>query len=197
MNRLLLTLPVLALVMTGCSATAPVGPVEILDDDSADAVATMEETGTAGAGFPSISSCDQSAAVLPEYVGDIPLNQEQSYLGAEAITCSWNREETEVTSFEEIQAFEVSLSPGSGEEMITMEQAEEYGFGDMYFTDPRLDELGGIALWMDMDIAVAGTGGGTVLLPDVEIAFVDARWGAQNVLTRDQLVDIALRVAAL
>lgn len=198
MKRLLPTLPLLAiLVITGCAATAPVGPVEIVDDPADDAVAAVEETGTVGAGYPSISSCDQIAAALPEYVGDIPLNQEQSYLGAEAMTCVWNREETEPTTFEEIQSFEVSLSATNGEQTITMDQAEEYGFGDTYFTDPRLEELGGIALWMDMDIAVAGGGTGSVLLPDVEIAFADLRWGARNLLTRDQLVDVGLRVAAL
>jgi len=190
---LLLVAPVLA----GCSATTapPAGPSAAPQPTDAGSAGTHTGTDTDTVSFPTVSSCDQLASIVGDYVGDIPLNTEQSYLDAEDVLCTWNREDADVAALEEIQAFEVGII-ASDDEVLTMDDVAAVGMDDVYFTDSRLEQHGGIGMWLDMDTSVAGTAAGSVLLPGIEVRFTDLRWGADNLLDRDTMVDLAMQIIA-
>lgn len=149
--------------------------------------------------FPDITSCSELDSIVGDFVGDIPLNEEQSFFDPESIICEWNRENTDIESLPEIQAFSVHIQLGS-EEVLTMEEVEDLGMdslADMYFTTDELEEVGGIGVWIDSDTAAVGGGSGQVLLHGVDISFTDLRWGAENLMQSDDMVDMALQIARL
>lgn len=145
--------------------------------------------------MPSISSCEQIGAIVADYIVGIPLDEETSYLDADAVSCVWSPSADEVDDLSEIQTFSVDISEGD-EEVPDPEAAGELGM-DQYFTDPRLDAVGGVGLWMGTDTSVVGGGTGAVLVPGVEVYITDARFGQNAYLDKDSLVALALQILDL
>lgn len=204
MNRLYLALPFVAVLALGACSSGddPDHDQSILSESdgavvSDDVDANVEADGVFA--FPSITSCSELDSIVGDFVGDIPLNEGQSFFDPESIMCEWNRENTDIESLPEIQAFSVYIQLGT-DEVITLQEVEDLGMeslGDMYFTTDELDEVGGIGIWIDSDTAAAGAGSGQVLLPGVDISFTDLRWGADNMMQRDDMVNMALQIAQL
>ncbi|KZE89211.1 hypothetical protein [Microbacterium sp. TNHR37B] len=197
-RRLSLLAPFLlsAVVLTGCSA--PAEPAPSPSEVPAEA-GQSAEGGTSGeaptAGLPNISDCDQVAAVVGDLVEGIPFDPEYSSVQSDAIGCVWATPADGVDALTDIQRFSVDITEGS-DDIPDPDEAAQYGM-DMYFTDPRLDALGGVGLWLDADSAAVGGGTGSVLVPGVEIVVSDSRWGQEGRLDKDRLVTIALALLDL
>lgn len=197
-RRLSLLAPFLlsAVVLAGCSAPAEPAPspseVPAEAGQSAEGV-TSGEAPTAG--LPNMSDCDQVAAVVGDLVEGIPFDPEYSSVQSDAIGCVWATPADGVDALTDIQRFSVDITEGS-DDIPDPDEAAQYGM-DMYFTDPRLDALGGVGLWLDADSAAVGGGTGSVLVPGVEIVVSDSRWGQEGRLDKDRLVTIALALLDL
>ena len=187
----------LSVLLAGCSAAAPLTP-PASEGGGASAGPPAAQSGGENAqarGFPNISSCDQVAAVVGDYIDGLPLDKENSYIQPDAIGCVWSTPADAVGALTDIQSFSVDITEDSGD-VPDPEAAAEFGM-DMYFTDPRLDAVGGVGLWMDADSAVVGGGTGSVIVPGVDVALTDSRWGQEGRLTKDSLVDVALTLLEL
>jgi len=142
--------------------------------------------------FPRITDCDQVAAVVGGLIDGLPLDTEYSYIQSDAVACIWATPTDAVDDLTDIQRFSVDITEGS-EEIPDPDEAAELGM-DMYFSDARLDAVGGVGLWLDADSAVVGGGTGSVLVPGVEIAMSDSRWGQEGRLDKDRLVALSLEL---
>lgn len=184
--------------LSGCAVGVP-GAATTPTGDDATNTAMPTQNDTPGAahvhGFPHIVSCDEVGALVAGYVGDIPFDAENSYVQSDAVLCSWAPKADQVDSVTDIQTFSVSVSVGD-DEVPDSAAAAAYGM-DMYFTDPRLDALGGVGLWIDAGSAAVGGGAGTVLVPGVEITVTDGRFGQSGILDRDGLVTVASEILKL
>ncbi|TPW78185.1 hypothetical protein FJ657_03260 [Schumannella soli] len=145
--------------------------------------------------LPKIASCDEVGAVVASYIDGIPLSQEESYIQSDEISCVWSPPQGSITDLSQIQTFGVTISEGE-DEIPDPAALGDYG-SKLYFTDPRLDAVGGIALWLTTDTSVVGGGTGTVLVPGVEVTLVDARWDQNAYLDKDALVTLGLQLLAL
>lgn len=144
--------------------------------------------------FPSFGSCEEIETIVAPYIQGLVLDEDIAYIDDEQISCQWHHDDGAVTSFDQIQIFGLDIEVGD-DEVLTMEEVEAVGMEEIYFTDPRLEELGGIGVWLDGDNAVLGAGSGSVLLPGLEISLTDGRVGAQNLMDREAMVELALRLA--
>ncbi|MCS5497909.1 hypothetical protein NY547_11735 [Cnuibacter physcomitrellae] len=197
-RRNLLGVLVAATLLAGC---APVGtaappaaaPTDGAQDDGA-ASTTPPEPAEAGAGraLPAITSCDQISAVAPDYVAELTLEQDNSYIQDDALSCSWSPAEGSITSLTDIKTFSVTITADDSE-IPDPTQMEQYGIKG-YFTDPRLDALGGVGLWLDADSAVVGGGAGTVIVPGVHVTIGSSLWGQDSELAKDSMVTLALQL---
>ncbi|MBZ4486543.1 hypothetical protein LQ938_06815 [Microbacterium sp. cx-55] len=173
----------------------PAGPPAGASAPSDGAAASPPASESSSQGVPSISSCDEIGAIVADYIVGIPLDEENSYTDADAVSCVWSPSADEVDDLTEIQTFSVDISEGD-EEVPDPEEAAAYGM-DQYFTDPRLDDLGGVGLWISADTAVVGGGTGSVLVPGIEITITDARFGQNAYLDKNSLVTLALQILDL
>ncbi|MEI2268496.1 hypothetical protein OHB93_04190 [Microbacterium sp. No. 7] len=195
-RSLIPVIPVLALAgfLAGCAPAAPAVSGEGSARPTAPAAAG--DGGTAAVrDLPGISSCDQVAAVVGDYIDGIPLEKENSYVQPDAIGCGWVTPADAVSELSDIQSFTVDISEGM-DEVPDADEAAGLGM-DMYFDDPRLEKVGGVGLWMDADSAAVRGGTGSVLVPGVDIVISDSRWGQDGRLTKDSLVSVALALLDL
>ncbi|WP_378143685.1 hypothetical protein ACFJGV_09670 [Cnuibacter sp. UC19_7] len=197
----LLGVLVAATLLAGCApggnaAPPPAVPTDGAQDPGA-AATTPPDSAAAGAvrALPRITSCDQIAAVAPDYVAELTLEQENSYIQDDTISCSWSPAEGSITSLTDIKTFSVTITADDSE-IPDPAQMEQYGIKG-YFTDPRLDALGGVGLWLDADSAVVGGGVGTVIVPGIHVTIGSSLWGQDSELARDSMVTLALQLLAM
>lgn len=199
-HRLLLLSPLLAAtLLSGCSAIGPATSGAQTDAETgapAEAPAATDPGRTPSThGFPRISSCDQIAPIVSSYIQGLSLDQEYSEIVADSVYCAWKPADGTITSLTDIQTVSVQVTAKDGDVPDPVEAAK-YGM-DMYFTDPRLDALGGVGLWSTVETAAVGGGFGSVLVPGVEITLSDSRWDQEGQIDRNGLVTTALAILAL
>lgn len=195
-RRDLVGILVAASLLAGC---APVGiaapPATVPTDDAQDqgtAATTPPEPAGAVRELPQITSCDQIAAVASDYVAELTLEQDNSYIDEGTISCSWSPAEGSITSLTDIKTFSVTIEADDSE-IPDPTQMEQYGIKG-YFTDPRLDALGGVGLWLDADSAVVGGGVGTVIVPGIHVTIGSSLWGQESELAKDSMITLALQL---
>lgn len=199
-HRLLLLTPlVAAMLLSGCSAILPTtagARTEPQSEAPADAPAAADPGSAPSThGFPRISSCDQIAPIVSSYIQGLSLDQEYSEITADSVYCAWKPADGTITSLTDIQTVSVQVTAKDGD-IPDPAEAAKYGM-DIYFTDPRLDALGGVGLWSKVESAAVGGGFGSVLVPGVEITLGDSRWDQEGQIDKDGLVTAALAILAL
>jgi hypothetical protein len=104
----------------------------------------------------------------------------------------WKPAEGTITALTDIRIFSVTITADTSD-VPDPTQMEQFGITG-YFTNPRLDALGGVGLWMDTESAPVDGGSGTVIVPGVHIQIGGGRWGEDSQLGRDRLVTLALQL---
>ena len=191
-TRLSITVPLIlaGVLLSGCSLRG--GSAAPVDDGSAPPAPVDDSGQTTDGGvrpFPSISSCGQVAPVVSSYIDGLPL-EETSGVEPGSVSCAWSTPSGSVSALTDIKAFSVAINEGSVD-VPTMADAEKYGFSG-YFTDPRLDALGGIGIWQAPDSPVVGAGTASIIVPGVDVLIVSSLWGQDTQLNQDEAVKIAL-----
>ncbi|TPW77017.1 hypothetical protein FJ658_02670 [Schumannella sp. 10F1B-5-1] len=189
-------LAAVAISLAGCSLGSPTSAGAGASDSAKPASDGADvQGGGAARALPKVSSCDEVGAVVASYIDGIPLDEEESYIQSDEISCTWSPPEGSVTDLSQIQTFGVTIAEGDDE---IPDPAALGTYGEkVYFTDPRLDAVGGIGLWLTTDTSAVGGGTGEVLVPGVDITLVDARWDQNAYLDKDALVTLALQLLDL
>lgn len=180
-----------ASVIAGCSGGGETDSSAIPSPESGAAQATA-----APLAFPRIASCEQLAGVMPaSRIEGLPLDEETSYVGPDEISCTWAArvEDLAPLDFGGIRSFAVDISVGDAE-VPDPAVAAQLGI-NMYFTDPRLDALGGVGLWIPVNPENPVRGGsGGVLVPGIEITIAGGGWGTGNEFSREEMLEVALKI---
>lgn len=176
-----------ALLLTGCSSGATD------TDASSPPPAPEEQAAPPPTPFPDVTDCRQLEPVIGDFVADVEFNADASNIEDDNLYCVWGAADPEDPD----GGGSFTVSVGIGEALVPdPESASDVGMDtDSYFTDPKLDERGGIGLWSsggDTDRAA-----GAIIMPSLEIWLSDTRSDAKDHLTRNDLVTIGVSVLDL
>ncbi len=184
-----------AAMLAGCAPLGSAAPSAAPVTEAPDPGGLSEPSQPAEAtvhAFPRIGSCDQIAAAAPDYVAGMPLDQEDSYIEQDVISCVWKPAEGDISALADIQIFSVTITADTSD-VPDPAVAEQYGIKG-YFTDPRLDALGGVGLWLGAESAPVDGGSGTVIVPGVHVQIGGGHWGQDSQLGKDNMVTLALQL---
>ncbi|WZH38189.1 MAG: hypothetical protein PIR02_05850 [Microbacterium enclense] len=122
----------------------------------------------------------------------MPLDEANSFIEQDAISCVWKPAEGDISALTDIQIFSVSITADTSD-VPDPAAMEQYGIKG-YFTDPRLDALGGVGLWLGTESAPVDGGSGTVIVPGVHVQIGGGHWGQDTQLGKDSTVTLALKL---
>jgi len=195
-------LPALALMLAGCSGHADHAnhAVETADGDVA---ATPAQTAAEPAGessgdadgptFESVtavySSCEAVEPLVAAYVDGLVL-QEGHGLDEWSLSCRWDAPD-DITDMSLNRSVEVSVSPPAGE-VLPPEQLAAVGLVPVEHAG--IAALGGVAVTLAADTAVAGAVATTTTLPEVEVMVGGGAWEGAPGIDVDGAVGVAAQL---
>jgi hypothetical protein len=183
--------------LSGC-ASVPVEPpstatAAAADESAATSPADADDSPTVRS-VPRISGCEQVGAIVSGFIDGMSPEADNA-VQDDFIDCAWSTPEASVSSLSDIKTFSVTVEEGT-DDVPNVADSEAMGFTD-YFSDPRLDAIGGVGIFSDADNAAVGAGVGSVSVPGVDVTISSSQWGQDDGFDKEDLVTIALKLLDL
>ena len=139
-----------------------------------------------------VGSCDQVAGVVGPYIEALVLT-EGSTVDEWGVSCTWEpaEDETDLANNRSVSVGIVDNEEGATAPDTTL-LAKQKGFSDV--TDAWVEQEGGTAYSLTLEIAVAAATVTTVWLPDHEVTVTGGTWADHPSLDGPAAVEVARRL---